>query len=240
MPAGGTIYIETTNVTLDTTLTRPYAIKPGRYAKISITDTGSGMDEKTKERIFEPFFTTKEMGRGTGLGLASAYGIIKNHQGIIDVISKKGEGSTFIIYLPASGKQVAREYKPSGTIVRGKETILIIDDEETILRVSRELLTMLGYNVLAAKSGKEALDIFEERHGEVDLVILDMIMPDVGGEEIFRLLKAVKPDIRVILSSGYSMNGQAKKILDKGCKAFLQKPFNIDELSQKIRYALET
>ncbi|MDD5245191.1 MAG: PAS domain S-box protein [Syntrophorhabdaceae bacterium] len=239
MPAGGTIYIETTNAVLDTTFTRPYSIKPGGYVKVSITDTGSGMDEKTKERIFEPFFTTKEMGRGTGLGLASVYGIIKNHQGIIDVISEKGEGSTFVIYLPASAKQVIKEHRPSGTIVQGKETILIVDDEETILRVSSELLTMLGYKVLAAQSGKEALDIYGEHRNKIDLIILDMIMPDMGGEETFQLLKAIKPDIRVILSSGYSMNGQAKKILDQGCKTFLQKPFNIDELSRKIRYALE-
>lgn len=240
MPAGGTIYIETTNVVLDDTFTRPYAINPGRYAKISITDTGSGMDEKTKERIFEPFFTTKEMGRGTGLGLASAYGIIKNHQGIVDVISSKGEGSTFIIYLPASDKQAAKEHKPSSVIVRGKETILIVDDEETILRVSQELLAMLGYKVLVGKSGQEALDTYRGRRSEIDLIILDMIMPGMGGEETFQLLKAMNPGIRVILSSGYSMDGQAKKILDQGCKAFLQKPFNIDELSQKIRYALET
>jgi two-component system cell cycle sensor histidine kinase/response regulator CckA len=240
MPAGGTIYIETTNAVLDAAFTRPYSVKPGRYVKVSITDTGSGMDEKTKERIFEPFFTTKEMGRGTGLGLASAYGIIKNHQGIIEVISEEGEGSTFIIYLPASGKQAIKEIRPSGTIVRGKETILIVDDEETILRVSSELLTMLGYKVLAAQNGKDALNIYGEHRSKIDLVILDMIMPDMGGEETFRLLKAMKPGIRVILSSGYSMNGHAKKILDQGCKAFLQKPFNIDELSQKIRYALET
>ncbi len=240
MPAGGNVYIETANVSLDETFTRPYAIKPGRYAKISITDTGSGMDEKTKERIFEPFFTTKEMGRGTGLGLASAYGIIKNHQGIIDVISEKGEGSTFIIYLPASDKQVTKEHTFSGVIVRGKESVLIVDDEEAVLSVSSELLTMLGYKVFTAKSGKEACDIYGEHHNDIDLVILDMIMPDMGGEETFQLLKAIKPGIRVILSSGYSLDGQAKKILDQGCKAFLQKPFNVDELSQKIRYALET
>jgi len=240
MPAGGTIYIGTTNVTLDETFTRPYAIKPGKYAKISITDTGIGMDEKTKERIFEPFFTTKEMGRGTGLGLASVYGIIKNHQGIIDVISEKGKGSTFTIYLPASGKLASKEQHPSGEIVHGKETVLIVDDEETILRVSSELLTMLGYKVLAVKSGKEALDIYRKKRNEIDFVILDMIMPDMGGEETFQLLKAIKPGIRVILSSGYSIDGQAKKILDQGCKAFLQKPFNIEELSRKIRYALET
>ena len=240
MPAGGTIYIETANTTLDETFSRSYAIKPGRYARISITDTGIGMDEKTKSRIFEPFFTTKEMGRGTGLGLASAYGIVKNHQGIIDAVSEKGEGSTFIIYLPASGKQASKEQKAAGKIVRGKETILVVDDEETVLRVSSELLTILGYKVISAQSGKEALDIYGKHRSGIDLVILDMIMPDMGGGETFRLLKAISPGVRVILSSGYSMDDQAKKIFDQGCRAFLQKPFSIDELSQKIRHALET
>jgi CheY-like chemotaxis protein len=240
MPAGGTIYIETANATLDETFSISYAIKPGRYARISVTDTGIGMDEKTKSRIFEPFFTTKEMGRGTGLGLASAYGIVKNHQGIIDVISEKGGGSTFIIYLPASGKLASKEQKTTGEIVRGKETILVVDDEETVLRVSSELLTILGYKVIPAQSGKEALDIYGKHRSGIDLIILDMIMPDMGGGETFRLLKAISPGVRVILSSGYSMDDQTKKILDQGCKAFLQKPFNIDKLSQKIRYALET
>ena len=218
---------------------KPYAVRPGQYVKISVTDTGLGMDEKTKKRIFEPFFTTKEMGRGSGLGLAAVYGIIKNHQGIINVYSEKGHGSTFNICFPASVKEAEQEKAPSTEVSKGSETILIVDDEATVITVSKELLETLGYKVLTADSGKEAMEIYRNRNHEIDLVILDMIMPDMGGGETFTLMKMVNPNVRVILSSGYSLNGLASGIMKQGCKAFIQKPFTIDELSKKIRGALD-
>ncbi len=239
MPAGGELYLETQNVTLDEKYVKPYTVKPGKYVKISVTDTGLGMDKKTKERIFEPFFTTKEMGRGSGLGLASVYGIIKNHQGIINVYSEKGHGTTFNIYIPCSVKEAEKDKASPEEAPKGSETVLVVDDEETVITVSKELLEMLGYRVFTATSGKDAVDIYRERKDEIDLVILDMIMPDIGGGEAFALMKMVNPKVKVILSSGYSLNGQANSIMKQGCKAFIQKPFSIDELSKRVREVLD-
>jgi two-component system, cell cycle sensor histidine kinase and response regulator CckA len=159
MPGGGDLYLETKNVVLDDSYIRPFNIVSGKYVRISVTDTGVGMDEATKKRIFDPFFTTKEMGRVSGLGLASVYGIIKNHSGIVNVYSEIGEGSTFNIYLPASEKTVTKEIKPSNNILKGKETILLVDDEEMIVNVGREFLEKLGYNTMISYSGKEAIEI---------------------------------------------------------------------------------
>ncbi|MFB3925311.1 MAG: response regulator [Syntrophales bacterium] len=239
MPAGGDLYIILENVVLGEDYTRAFHVEPGRFIKLSITDTGVGMDENTKERIFEPFFTTKEMGRGTGLGLATAYGIIKGHGGIVNVHSKKGHGTTFNIYLPASDKETGTKPKHSDDIRKGRETILIIDDEETIITVQSEILKILGYCVLSATSGKEAADIYRARKEEIDLVIMDMIMPEMGGAELFELLKIINPGVKVILSSGYSMDGQAARIMEAGCRAFIQKPFSISDISKKIREVLD-
>ncbi len=197
------------------------------------------MDEATQHRIFEPFFSTKEMGRGTGLGLASAYGIIKNHGGFINVYSEKGEGTTFNIYLPVSGKEVAEETEQGEKILKGSETVLFVDDEEMVVEVGLKMLEALGYGVLVARGGKEALEQYETHKERIDLVILDMIMPDISGGEVFDILKERAPDIKVLLSSGYSINGQAAKILQRGCGGFIQKPFNMESLSQKIREALD-
>ncbi|MHB8910131.1 MAG: PAS domain S-box protein [Syntrophales bacterium] len=239
MPGGGAIYLETENVVLDEAQVVPSGVEPGKYVKITITDTGIGMDAKTRERIFDPFFTTKAMGRGTGLGLATVYGIIRGHKGMINVYSEPGHGATFAIYLPASGKGVFPERRDSGGIVRGTETILVADDEEVILEVSTEMLTSLGYRVYAARSGQEALAVFREKRDEIDLIILDMIMPGISGGETFDRLRAVNPSIRVLLSSGYSINGEAKTIMERGCNGFLQKPFHLEKLSGKIREMLD-
>jgi signal transduction histidine kinase/ActR/RegA family two-component response regulator len=235
MPGGGHLYLETHNVTLGYTDVAPYQNNPGRYVKLAVRDTGVGMDEKTRERIFDPFFTTKEMGRGTGLGLASAYGIIKSHGGIINAHSKKGEGSTFYIYLPASEKTIEREQSVIDTIINGKGKVLLIDDEEMIIKVAGGILHQLGYEVMVARSGREAVEIFQANKDNIDIVILDMIMPDMGGSETFDALKVIRPDIKVLLSSGYSVTGEASKILDRGCDGFIQKPFNIKQISHKIR-----
>ncbi len=238
MPGGGEIYLETRNVSLDESYAKPFSVVQGRYVKISVTDTGVGMDEKTRERIFDPFFTTKEMGRGTGLGLASVYGIVKGHAGIINVYSEKGHGTTFNICIPASNTELIGEAEPSRNIITGNETVLIVDDEPTILDVAVEMLKGLGYQVLAAGNGRQAIEIYEANQGKIDLVILDMIMPDMGGGETYLALKSITPGVKVILSSGYSINGEAKTIMDQGVNAFLQKPFTMADLARKIRDVL--
>jgi two-component system cell cycle sensor histidine kinase/response regulator CckA len=239
MPEGGDLYLKTENVILDADFEniQPYKVETGKYVKISISDTGSGFDDETKKRIFEPFFTTKEMGRGTGLGLASVYGIIKGHGGYINVHSQKDQGTTFAIYLPASAKQVRyEEAEPViKTVAKGTGTILLIDDEEMIIKVGEELLQELGYKVIAARSGEEAIKLYNKNQDKIDLVVMDMIMPGMGGGETFDRLKAINPDIKVLLSSGYSINGQASKILERGCDGFIQKPFNLNHLSEKIQ-----
>jgi CheY-like chemotaxis protein/anti-sigma regulatory factor (Ser/Thr protein kinase) len=238
MPGGGEIYLETEDVLLDDEQAIPYAIAPGKYVKITVTDTGTGMDEKTRERIFDPFFTTKAMGRGTGLGLATVYGIIKGHKGTIHVDSEPGHGTTFHIYLPASEKEVVKEKTATGTIARGTETILLVDDEKMVLEVSRELLESMGYRVYPAGSGQEAIAVYMEKQKEIDMVILDMIMPGISGGETFDRLREINPEIKVLLSSGYSIEGQAQEIMDRGCNGFLQKPFRLANLSRKVREML--
>lgn len=238
MPEGGELFLDTQNVFLDEEYVKPFSGQPGPYVRVSITDTGKGMDEEVRKHIFEPFFTTKAMGRGTGLGLATVYGIVKGHKGLITVYSSPGQGTTFHIYLPASKKEPSRELRLPPGVVKGQGTILLIDDEEMILKVASQLLEALGYKVLAAKGGQEGLRIYKELMGQVDLVILDMIMPDMGGGEVFDRLKEMNPGVKVLLSSGYAVNGQAKEILDRGCKGFIQKPFSLAELSQKLMAAL--
>ena len=239
MPGGGSLYIQTENIVIDEFFNRPYHVDPGEYVKISVTDTGVGMDKATQQRIFDPFFTTKEMGRGTGLGLASSYGIIKNHNGFIDVYSKKGEGTTFNIYLPASEKESVDEEEVNEELFRGIETLLLVDDEDMIVDVGCGIIEKLGYKSLTAKSGEEAIGVYKKNHDKIDLVIIDMIMPDMGGGETYDKLKEINPDVKVLLSSGYSINGQATEILDRGCNGFIQKPFNMADLSKKIREILD-
>ena len=239
MLGGGDLHLETENLTLDENYVKPFSVEPGKYVKISVTDTGVGMDKATQERIFEPFFTTKEIGRGTGLGLASAYGIIKNHSGFINVYSEKGLGTTFNIYLPASEKEAIEEEKPAGDTLRGTETVLFVDDEDMIIEVAEGLFEQLGYRVLTAKNGKEAIEIYEENKEHIDIVLLDMIMPDMSGSDTYDKMKKIDPDIKVLLSSGYSINGQATEIMDRGCNGFIQKPFKMKELSQKLRGILD-
>jgi PAS domain S-box-containing protein len=239
MPGGGSIHLETENVMLDESYIEPYEIKPGLYVKLTFTDTGMGMDEKVKARIFEPFFTTKEMGHGAGLGLASVYGIIKAHGGFINVYSEKGHGTTFKIYLPALDKKAIKKETHTQKITRGKETIFIVDDEKMITDVNAKMLAGLGYKVLTAGSGQEAIEIYRAKGKEIDLVIMDMIMPGISGGVAIDKIKAINPEVKVILSSGYSINSDAKDIMDRGIKAFIQKPFLLEELSKKIREVLD-
>ncbi|RPI54191.1 MAG: PAS domain S-box protein [Deltaproteobacteria bacterium] len=240
MPGGGNLYLETSNVTLNESYVKPYDLEAGNYIKISVTDTGIGMDKKTKQRIFDPFFTTKEMGRGTGLGLASVYGIITNHKGIITVYSEKDYGTKFNIYLPVCEKAITPPTRiVSDKILKGAETILLVDDEEQVIDTTKQMLEYMGYMVLSARGGKEALVLYQDNRDRIDLVILDLIMPGTNGGEVYNQMKALNPDVRVILSSGYSLNDEASEVFKRGANAFIQKPFSIVELSYKIREVID-
>jgi two-component system cell cycle sensor histidine kinase/response regulator CckA len=239
MPGGGDLFLETTNATHDDMRGKPYTAMPGDYVLLTVRDTGIGIDNKTMERIFDPFFTTKGLAKGTGLGLASVYGILKAHGGYIEVGSKKGQGTTFSIYLPASQERVEKPLTGGEHIVEGGETILLVDDEEMVLGVGIQLLKALGYTVLEAKGGREAVDIYKANKDKIDMVILDMVMPGIGGSEAYDRMKEINPDIKVLLSSGYSIDGRAAEILERGCNGFIQKPFSMRELSQKTREILE-
>lgn len=237
---GGELYLRTENVLLDNQRGKLFHTVPGKYVKISIKDTGGGMDEATMQRIFEPFFTTKEIGTGTGLGLASAFGIIKSHNGYIDVKSRLGQGATFVIYLPATEEEVRAKEKKVVELVPGTETILLVDDEHAILDACSAMLKKLGYDVMVARGGLEAVDVYRKHQSEIDLVILDIIMPDLSGGEVFDRLLDLNPEVRVLLSSGYSIEDQAAAILDRGCDGFIQKPFQLDQLHRNIREIMAT
>ncbi len=239
MPGGGDLSLRTDNVMLDQAVVAPHSAAPGRFVRISITDTGLGMDEATRQRIFDPFFTTKEIGCGTGLGLASAYGIVKNHGGFITVYSEPGNGTAFTIYLPASDKEAQEDVIIEEKTLQGSGTILVVDDEEMILDVGKAILERLGYHALVAAGGRQAVETVRERGDEIDLVILDLIMPGFDGGKTFERIREIQPDIPVMLSSGYSIDGQAQAILEKGGNGFIQKPFQISELSQAIRNILD-
>ncbi len=234
MPDGGNITVKTGNASHRIMDNKTYNPKHGNYVLIEIIDTGSGMDEQTISRIFDPFFTTKEMGRGTGLGLASVYGIVKGHGGYIDVTSEMGQGSTFSIYLPAMESTVKELFEEPKHIDPMKGTVLLVDDEEVVIDVGVQMLQKFGFNVLSAANGEEALEIFERKRDEVLLVILDLIMPEMGGGEVFDRSKEIAPGVNVLLSSGYSLDSKAKDILNRGCSGFIQKPFNMNQLMEKI------
>jgi PAS domain S-box-containing protein len=239
MPIGGDLFLKTMNATHEDMRDKPYKINPGSYVLLTVRDTGMGMDKKTMEKIFDPFFTTKGFSKGTGLGLASVYGIVKSHGGYINVDSRKGKGSTFSIYLPASSKEVKKESEPSSMLYAGKETLLLVDDEDMILEVGARMLEALGYKILTAKGGKEAVKIYKSNKHKISLVILDMVMPDMGGGEVYDKIKKVNPDVKVLLSSGYDIEFQAAEILSLRCDSFIQKPFDIKTLSREIRKILD-
>jgi signal transduction histidine kinase/CheY-like chemotaxis protein len=239
MPGGGDLFLKTMNVRHEDMRGKVYDPKPGNYVFLMIADTGAGMNEEIMERIFEPFFTTKEMGKGTGLGLASVYGIVKGHGGYVDVDSEKGHGTTFSIYLPATYKIAPKKVTTPDRFIKGEETILLVDDEAGILNIGDRFLKKFGYTVLEAKSGIEAVEIYKAHKDSIDLVILDMIMPNMGGGKTYDILKEINPHVKVLLSSGYSIDGQATEILNRGCNGFIQKPFDMGGLSVKIREILD-
>jgi len=234
MPGGGDLYLESAETELDQTTNGIQVAGPTRFARISVTDTGVGMDAGVRQRIFDPFFTTKEKGRGTGLGLASAYGIIQNHDGMITVYSEPGHGSTFNIYLPLSDREVGNQEGAKRGLVSGTGTVLLVDDETMIVNVAKAMLEKLGYRVLTANSGQAAVKQLAEQGESIDLVILDLIMPGMDGGETFDRIREQQPKMPILLSSGYSINGQAATIMARGADGFIQKPFNLAALSEKI------
>ncbi len=237
-PCDGRIAVQTRTMDILGSEAAGLDIAPGRYVSISVRDRGVGIASEVIGRIFEPFFTTKTQGEGSGLGLASAYGIARSHQGAIEVHSRPGEGAIFRVYLPLSQGQPSRPADATTSdLARGHETILLVDDEAMILNVARSMLEMLGYRVLAASGGEQALSLL---HNEaVALVVLDMVMPGMSGKQTFSRLREMAPHLRVLVSSGYSAEGEAADMLASGCVGFLQKPYRLDELAQKIRSVLD-
>lgn len=241
MPHGGKLIIETTVETLTEEYVENHpGAKSGLYVLLSISDTGTGMNEKIKHRIFEPFFTTKGTGKGTGLGLAMVYGVVKKHKGYIDVHSESGKGSIFKIYLPVSNGSIDKETLIEKNLQGGNnELLLLVDDEKDILAIGKTILERYGYSILTAGNGKEAIEIYKKHKDNIHLVIFDMIMPKIGGDELFLQLKEINPEVRTILASGYSKCGKAQSILDNGVMEFIQKPYQVQELLSTVRNVLK-
>jgi len=244
MPQGGELLLATAIVALSAEYCRgvPFEIAPGRYVQVSITDSGVGMSAEVKRHLFEPFFTTKQPGKGTGMGLAAVYGIVRNHKGAVSVNSEPGRGSTFKVYLPllesVATMATAERIPDVGKSAQGQGRILVVDDEELILQLATMALQGLGYQVTALKDGLETVAYYREAWRHIDLVILDMVMPGSGGGEVFAAMRQINPKVKAILMSGYSINGLAQSILDQGVLGFLQKPFRIEDLAQKVAEAL--
>jgi two-component system cell cycle sensor histidine kinase/response regulator CckA len=226
----GDLILKTSNVTNMNMAGKQYNPRPGNYVLLTVTDSGIGMDKKTMVHIFEPFFTTKGVGKGTGLGLASVYGIIKAHNGYIDVESQKGQGTTFKIYLPVSNRKVTGKAELTQEPVKGSETVLVVDDEETVIDVGRQMLE---------RSGKDAIELYRAHKDAIHIVILDLIMPEMSGGEAYDEIKKINPHVKVLLSSGYSKDSRATEILARGCNGFIQKPYSMKVLSLRIREILK-
>jgi len=241
MPEGGKLVIETANVVIDEDYARSHLeAKPGRYVLLRVSDTGSGIDKETLEHIFEPFFTTKGLGQGTGLGLAMVFGIVKQHQGFIKCYSEVGHGTTFKIYLPALLAETPPDLPviPS-SLQGGTETILLVDDEELIRDLGKRILSKAGYTVLAASNGREALDLYRSNKGNISLVMLDLIMPGMGGKQCIEGLLKIDPDVKVLVASGYSAGGPTKQALSSGAKGFVAKPFDMRQVLEMVRKTID-
>jgi CheY-like chemotaxis protein len=241
MPEGGKLVIETANVILHEDYTRLHVeAKPGSYVLLSVSDTGSGMDKETLEHIFEPFYTTKGSGEGTGLGLAMVFGIVKQHHGFIKCYSEVGHGTTFRIYLPAIISETHLD-QPVVTAMPqgGTETILLVDDEELIRDLGKRILRKAGYTVLTAYNGKEALDLYRSNKGTISLVILDLIMPEMGGKQCLEELLRIDPQVKTLIASGFAANRQTTEALERGARGFVDKPYNMNQVLQVVRELLD-
>jgi CheY-like chemotaxis protein/two-component sensor histidine kinase len=247
MPEGGQLTIETSNVTLDEDYQRRYPyVQPGKYVELKVSDTGLGMDEGTKARIFEPFFTTKQVGKGTGLGLSMVYGIVKQHDGHINVYSEPEQGTVFKIFLPVVESDVEVEiHQAQREIGGGTETILMAEDDESLRNLACDVLDHLGYTVLVAKDGQEALRIYENNRDKVDLLLLDVMMPHMGGPEAYDRIRQLDGDIPLIFMTGYSSDLVKSRFIKQNISiealgaAVIQKPYNIEGLGHKIREVLD-
>ena len=244
MPEGGKLIFETGNVTLDEAYCRSHlGSRQGDYVLLSVSDTGHGMDKRIVEHIFEPFYTTKEIGKGTGLGLAMVYGIVKSHHGYITCQSDPGRGTTFQIYFPVieeiTEEEVQETQEERIDIRGGDETILLVEDEEDIRELGKEILSNTGYKVLTAKDGETALEIYESEREQVDMVILDLIMPGMGGRRCLERLLKVNPQAKVVIASGYSVDNNTKEMIEKWVKGFVGKPYDIYEILKVTRDVLD-
>jgi len=243
LPEGGRITIETANVTLDQAYARTHLkVKAGEYVMLSVMDTGHGMDEETRAHIFEPFFTTKAQGKGTGLGLAQVYGIVKQSGGEISVSSEPHAGTRIQIYLPRIfGKVSADEPRDTDTdLLAGTETVLLVEDEDDVRRLVYEVLEQHGYTVLPAAQPQEAMDICRSYRGRIDLLLTDVVMPQMGGRELAERTTSLRPDMKVLYMSGYTEDATLGAGIGESEVAFLRKPFTPVVLTKKIRDVLET
>jgi signal transduction histidine kinase len=233
----GRIQISTQNVIIDENFSQDSPeLSEGRYVSLAIEDNGRGMDESTRQRLFEPFYTTKLQGRG--LGMAAVYGIIRNHGGWIKVDSEIGRGTRIIISFPSVDDVPLQDKRSGASVVLGTETILLVEDDDVVVDISQKILTRLGYQTLVAKTGEEAIKIFKKTDEKFDLVLLDMKLPDIDGKIVFSTLMETRPDTKVIIFSGYSLDGPVQEILDAGADGFVQKPFSLPTLSTQIREVL--
>jgi PAS domain S-box-containing protein len=242
MPDGGNLIFETENITLDSKFCKTHlGTTPGEYVLLSVSDTGHGMNEEIQRHIFEPFFTTKEAGKGTGLGLAMVYGIVKSHGGYITCKSEPGQGTAFRIYFPAIETKIQEpELKEAQLPVKGgRETILLVDDEESIRKPGEEMLASVGYKVLTAPDGESALEVFSKQHENIALIILDLILPGIGGKQCLKEILKVNPRARVIVTSGYSADGSAKETIESKAKGFVSKPYDGREMLSLVRKVLD-
>ena len=242
MPQGGQLKIAIEPVTLDEGFCREReSMSPGKYLLLSVSDTGVGISPEHMERIFDPFFTTKAQGKGTGLGLSMVFGIVKNHGGCVDVRSESGAGTVFRVYLPESPEGAAKEKASvDRALPRGRGRILLVDDQEPVREVAKDMLEALGYDVITAEDGLGGVSRYRDLWREIDLVILDMVMPNMSGGDCFRRMKGINPKARVILSSGYSMDGAIQDVMNEGILAFIQKPYRLEELSRVVGTAVGT
>jgi CheY-like chemotaxis protein len=243
MPEGGRLVIETGNEFLDEEYCRRHLdVRPGRYVLLTVSDTGEGIAKDNLNKIFDPFFTTKEVGQGTGLGLATVYGIVKGHGGHIFCYSEKQMGTSFKVYLPAyeaTAPAPEMETVLPERLLRGSETILLVDDEQALRDLGSLTLRSMGYSVLTASSGEEALYTYKNRAGGVDLVVMDLGMPGMGGQKAMAEILALDPQAKVVIASGYSANGQVKSALDSGAAGYVAKPFRRLDLLAAVRDALD-